>query len=147
MKKSLLARMVATAMTLSVGLGITQTAEANPSSPTPSPSLTWSGETYNAPLEDQTTGTGSSRDGSHVGTLAIKLGLTEGTVSDALVAVRERERSAGIPAKPSAPASRTKGRGARQAAVTRALAEELRIDINRVSTSLRDLQAELTDGR
>ena len=142
-KKTLIARIVGVAMALSVGLGITQPAEANTSSPTITTSVAWSATAYDDARTRPTTKIVTGGNGSHVSALAIKLGLKEETVSDALMAVSQRERLAGISLKPGSQAARFNGRGARQAAVSRALADELRIDRHRVSASLTDLQAEL----
>lgn len=145
MKRSLIARVAGAVMAVSVGLGITQVADADAYSSTPSPSVVSSSTVYDdAPRH---TGIGSRGDGSSVAALATKLGLKEETVSDALVAVREQEQSAGALAGASVGSSRTNGRAARQAAVAKALADELRIDINTVSTSLTALQAERNTAR
>ena len=142
MKKSLIARVAGAVMAVSVGLGITQVADADAYSPTPSPSVVSSSALYDDTPTRQTSSVGSRGDGSSVAALATKLGLKEQTVSDALVAVREQEQSAGVLASASGAGPRANGRGARQAAVAKALADELRIDINTVSTSLTALQAE-----
>lgn len=63
-------------------------------------------------------------------------------ISDAPVEVRQQERSRTVPA-PSRSTFGATGSGARQAAVARALADELRIDATRVSDSITQLRQEL----
>ncbi len=151
MKKRLVARVAAAVMSIGVGLGFTQIADADSLSVTASPPVTWSSTRYGgSPVSyspvGYSNGAGLRGDGSSLSALAAKLGEKEETVSDALVAVREKERSAGTPIDFTASASFPNSRGARQAAVARALAAELGIDVNKVSMSLTELQVERKAG-
>lgn len=144
-KRALIARIVGVAIALSVGLGITKPTEATESSPADTASTARSSAIYDDARARHTASIASSNTGSpsHVSALASKLGLKEETLSDALVAVRDRERLTSNFRTPGSKIAVSNGRGGRQAAVSRALADELRLDAPRVLASLTELQAEL----
>ncbi|MGO1385052.1 MAG: hypothetical protein ACTHWA_11145 [Arachnia sp.] len=142
MKKKLSTRIAAVVASISVGLGFTQVAAA---------------DTYSTSISSPITRATSHPDGvsvepgsrmvvaaeeSSVSALATKLGEKEETVADALVAVRKLERSAAISTAATDLATRVSRAAARQAAVARALAAELGIDVSKVSASLTELQGE-----
>lgn len=140
MIKILLAPIAGLAMAINAGLGFSQGTEVESDTFAVSPAVTLS-SARNAEPAVRAGGAGLSGDGSSVSVLASKLGEREQTVADALMAVRERERSAATLANAPVAANAASGRAARQAAVAGALAAELGIQTETVAASLTELQA------
>ena len=120
-------------LALGAGVGIAGVAAADPT-PTPNPTATASGSP--SPGTERPGGGGRHgggfRDGAQLTELADKLGVTEDQLSDALRAVREETRSTTPPTEQS--------REERDAALAKALAEELKLDEAKVAQALAEIR-------
>jgi hypothetical protein len=118
---------------LGAGIGIAGVAAADPT-PTPTPTATASGSPTPGTDRPGEGRHGSGlRDSARLSELAGKLGVTEEQLQEALRAIREENRSA------TRPDDQT--REERDAALAKALAEKLKLEVAKVTQALAEIRA------
>lgn len=140
MSKKMIIGISAAAMAAGIGVGATSLANAETTSPTPSATASQAPEKG---TDDQAGDKGGGPErGGHRGagfdtaTLASKLGVEETALKDALKAAREATR----PEEGTRTAPTEAERIAREAAFAKALAEQLKLDEQKVTDALAELR-------
>ena len=143
-KKSVAIGLSAAVLTAGIGLGVSQIANADQSTPTPTPSASASASSSpGSHHKGDAKGHGPRARGSEdLSTLASKLGVDETKLKEAMSAARKEVGDSDRTSRPTK-AERT----AQREAYVKALAKELGVDADKVTTALKEIAQEQREAR